>query len=42
MAERLAAREAKNYARSDAIRDEMAKLGVAVKDTPQGAVWDIA
>ena len=42
MAERLAAREAKDYARSDALRDEMAKLGVAVKDTPQGAVWDIA
>ena len=42
MARRLAARQAKEYALSDAIRDELLELGVIVKDTPKGALWDIA
>lgn len=34
--ERQAARKAKNFKRSDAIRDELAKLGWIVEDTPAG------
>jgi len=32
-------REAKDYERSDALRDELAELGVAVDDRPEGPVW---
>jgi cysteinyl-tRNA synthetase len=34
--ERAAAREAKDWVRADEIRDELAALGVTLKDTPQG------
>ena len=34
--ERQAARKAKNFKRSDQIRDQLAKLGWTVEDTPQG------
>jgi len=40
--QRLEARKNKDYAKSDALRDELASLGVSVRDTPQGATWDIA
>jgi cysteinyl-tRNA synthetase len=40
MAARLEAKKAKNFEESDRIRDELAGLGVEVKDTPQGPVWD--
>ncbi|MBR3246731.1 cysteine--tRNA ligase [Candidatus Saccharibacteria bacterium] len=33
------ARKAKDYAKSDEIRDELAKRGFTVKDTPEGPVW---
>ena len=36
VAERTEVRKAKNWARADAIRDELAELGYIVKDTPQG------
>ena len=39
--ERAQARAAKDFARSDAARDALAALGVIVRDTPSGAVWDI-
>ncbi len=39
--ERLEARKNKDFARSDAIRDELAAMGVELRDTAQGAVWDI-
>lgn len=42
MQERLEARTGKDFARSDAIRDALLALGVAVRDTPEGALWDIA
>jgi cysteinyl-tRNA synthetase len=42
LAERAEARAAKDFARSDAARDELAAMGVEVRDTPNGAVWDIA
>ncbi len=39
IAERAAARAAKNYARSDEIRKEFADAGVVIEDTPAGARW---
>lgn len=39
--QRLEARQNKDYAKSDAIRDELANIGVSVRDSPQGATWDI-
>jgi cysteinyl-tRNA synthetase len=36
---RAAARSAKDFAASDRLRDELAALGVAVKDTPGGQEW---
>ena len=38
--ERQEARAAKDFARSDAARDELAALGVEVRDTPEGPVWE--
>ena len=38
--ERARVRENKDYERSDEIRDELAKEGVAVRDTPSGQVWE--
>lgn len=37
--ERIAARKAKNFARSDEIRDQLAKEGIILEDTPQGTRW---
>ena len=37
--ERQAAREAKDYTRSDEIRDKLAERGITVKDTADGPVW---
>jgi cysteinyl-tRNA synthetase len=37
--ERAAAREAKNYARSDQIRAELAALGIALMDGGDGTQW---
>lgn len=39
LAERTAARQAKNFARSDEIRDELAAKGIVIEDTPQGPKW---
>jgi cysteinyl-tRNA synthetase len=39
IAQRTAARAAKDWPASDRIRDELAALGVTVKDGPQGATW---
>ena len=36
---RQAAREARDWAAADAIRDEMAQLGVKVQDGPTGSTW---
>ncbi len=41
MTERLSAKQAKDFAAADAVRDKLAAMGVAVRDTPDGAVWDI-
>ena len=42
IAARNAARQAKNFRESDRIRDELAKMGVVVKDTKDGTAWEIA
>ena len=39
IAERQAAREAKNYAESDRLRDLLAEWGIGVLDTADGPVW---
>lgn len=39
IAERAAARAAKDFATSDRIRDELAAEGIEVVDTPTGATW---
>jgi cysteinyl-tRNA synthetase len=39
--QRTAARERKDFAASDLIRDGLADLGVAIEDTPQGPRWSI-
>jgi cysteinyl-tRNA synthetase len=39
---RNAARHAKDFAQSDRIRDELAKMGVVLKDTKDGTTWEIA
>ncbi|WP_320172023.1 cysteine--tRNA ligase [Maridesulfovibrio sp.] len=41
VAARQDARKNKDFARSDEIRDELAELGIEVKDTPQGPVWSV-
>ncbi|MGJ3508828.1 cysteine--tRNA ligase [Enemella sp. A6] len=41
LAQRQAARERKDYATSDQIRDQLAELGVQVTDTPNGPEWEL-
>ncbi|GAB4259170.1 MAG: cysteine--tRNA ligase [Deferrisomatales bacterium] len=41
IAERQAARKAKDWARADAIRDELAAKGVLLEDGPQGTRWKV-
>ncbi len=39
---RSAARKAKNFAESDRIRDELAAMGVVLKDSKDGTTWEVA
>jgi cysteinyl-tRNA synthetase len=39
LAARTAARAAKDWPASDRVRDELARMGVTVKDGPQGPMW---
>ena len=39
---RKAARQNKNFAASDALRDELFALGIEVRDGQEGQIWDIA
>jgi len=39
LAERAAARAARDFSTSDRIRDELASAGIAVSDSPDGATW---
>jgi len=41
LAQRQAARERKDYAAADAIRDGLAEAGITVEDTPRGPRWEL-
>lgn len=41
LARRAIARTAKDWESADQIRDELAAMGVVVKDTPDGVVWNL-
>jgi cysteinyl-tRNA synthetase len=42
IADRTAARARKDFGESDRIRDELAAMGVAIKDSKEGTTWEIA
>ncbi len=42
IAARNAARKAKDFKESDRIRDELAAMGVVLKDSKDGTTWEIA
>jgi len=39
LAQRAAAREAKDYTLADKIRDNLSARGVVLEDTPEGTLW---
>jgi cysteinyl-tRNA synthetase len=42
LASRAAARAARNFAESDRLRDELAGMGVVVKDSKDGTTWELS
>jgi len=42
VAARTQARAERNWAESDRIRDDLAAQGIAVQDTPEGSLWEVA
>jgi cysteinyl-tRNA synthetase len=42
ISERTAARARKDFAESDRIRDQLAAMGVVIKDSKEGTTWEIA
>jgi cysteinyl-tRNA synthetase len=42
IAARLSARKSKNFAEADRIRDELAGMGVVLKDSKDGTTWELA
>jgi cysteinyl-tRNA synthetase len=42
IADRTAARQAKDFARADALREALKQLGVEIMDTPRGTTWRVA
>ena len=41
LAGRAEAREAKDWARADAIRDQLSAAGITIEDTPTGPKWSV-
>ena len=39
ISERVQAREAKDWAKSDSIRDKLKDMGIEIQDTPEGTKW---
>jgi len=39
---RIAARKAKNFTEADRIRNDLAAMGVVLKDSKDGTTWEIA
>jgi len=40
IARRAEAKKAKDFATADKIRDELKEMGIMIKDTAQGVVWE--
>ena len=40
--QRTEARAAKDYAKSDEVRDKLAELGISVMDSAEGTTWEVA
>jgi cysteinyl-tRNA synthetase len=38
---RREARQNKDFARADALRYQLAEMGITLQDGPQGTVWDV-
>jgi cysteinyl-tRNA synthetase len=36
----MRARDSKDFAASDKLRDQLLKLGISIKDSPSGQEWD--
>jgi cysteinyl-tRNA synthetase len=41
LVERQEARKSRDFARSDALRDQLLEAGIAVEDTPDGPQWTL-
>jgi cysteinyl-tRNA synthetase len=39
---RVQARKNKDFAKSDELRDQLLAMGIAVSDTPEGSLWEVA
>jgi cysteinyl-tRNA synthetase len=42
IAARLSARKERNFAEADRIRDELAAMGIVLKDSKDGTIWEVA